>query len=149
LYPLSWEYLTEAGEKSMSSVTGSVTLTILDFPDITGAALKAWLLVTVNSGTYTTGGIPMGLVLWADQHTVDFHCFLRALLNTDNPYVAGSTGEYTYRYNPVTDSLQIFGPGTLATGPGGAELAAGAIPAEVLADSIVCEAVWNRTTTLG
>src|ERR1700677_3976581 len=129
----------------MSSVTGSVSLSILDFPDITGATIKAWLLVTINSGTYLTGGIPMGLVAFADANTVDFHGFLACRVNSEEPYVVGTSGEYEYTYSPVTDTLQIFGPGSGGPGNGG-ELAAGAIPAEILGDSIVAEALGNRTT---
>lgn len=125
----------------MSSVTSSVTLSILCFPDITGATIRAWLLVTVNPGTYTTGGIPFGLIAWADSHTVDFNGFLDCAVKSELPLVVGTSGEYTYRYNPSTDTLQITKNGT--------ELSAGAIPAEVLADDIICNATWNRTTVVG
>lgn len=85
----------------------------------------------------------MGLVAFADSVTVDFHGFLQCIVQSELPYVIGVSGEYTYRYTPVTDSLQIFSRVT------GLELAAGAVPAEVLADDIVVEATWNRTTVLG
>jgi hypothetical protein len=125
----------------MSSVNASVTLSILCFPDITGATIKAWLLVTVNSGTYVTGGIPFGLLAFADTHTVDFNGFLDCAVKSELPLVVGTSGEYTYRYSPSTDGLQILKNGT--------EIAAGAIPAEVLADDIIAQATWNRTTVLG
>lgn len=127
----------------MSSVTGSVTLSPLCFPDITGATIKSWLLVTVNSGTYTTGGITFGLIPYADSVTVDFNGFLQCLVASEEPYVSGVSGEYEYRYSPVGDVLQIFSRVNKT------ELAAGAIPAEVLADTIIAEATWNRTTTKG
>lgn len=81
----------------MSSVNASVTLSVLCFPDITGATIRAWLLATINPGTYTTGGLPMGLVAFADSVTVDFHGFLQCIVQSELPYVVGVSGEYTYR----------------------------------------------------
>jgi len=133
----------------MSSVTASCTLTQLCFPDITGATIKAWFLLTIGSGNYTTGGIPMGLFSALDKLTVNVAGFLKASINSEEPFsISGATGQYTYQYSPVGDVLQIFGPGTV-NGPGVGPEISGAIPAEVLADTIIVEATCNRTEMLG
>jgi hypothetical protein len=122
----------------MSSAVSSVTLTQLCFPDITGATLGAYLSVSFGAGTYTTGGIPMGLVLYADQRTIDFNNFLVCAFYDETS--SDSSGVvYSFRYIPTTDSVQIFSNGT--------ELASGASVA--ITDSVLAHAVWNRTTTLG
>ncbi len=127
----------------MSSVNSTISLATLCFPDITGATIKAWGTVTFSAGSYVAGGLPMGLLLYADSRTVDFNGFLRCLVTPENA-AAPATATHSYRYVPTTDSLQIIDNTT------GEELASGAsIPSEVLAQDLIFDAVWNRTTTLG
>jgi hypothetical protein len=130
----------------MSDIIAGVSLSILDFPDITSSTTKFWLSVALGYGlNYTTGGIPFGLIALADSKTVNFDGFLRC--DVYDEAVAGSTF-YTFRYVPTTDSLQIF-----QTNSAGAttELANGAVlPTALLTDSsIVAEATFNRTEMLG
>lgn len=125
----------------MSSVSPEVLLGILCFPDITGATIRIWGTVTIAGGyTYTTGGIPFGLLALADSKTVNFDGFLRC--EVFDEAVAGAV-VYTFRYVSATDSLQIFANGT--------EVASGAIlpPALVADASILFEATFNRTEMLG
>lgn len=134
------------------SVLTVTSLTQLTFPDITGATIKAWGQVNLVSGTYVTGGIPMGLLLFADQRTVDFNGFLQCLVWEEE--AVGTL--YDYHYVPATDKLQIF--------LGGAELANGTqftvndpliSPDQPIGTSvpngnqILFEATWDRTTVRG
>lgn len=83
----------------------------------------------------------MGLIPYADSVTVDANGFLRAVVQGEQPVAPGGT-LYTYKYSPIGDVLQIFANGT--------ELTNGStIPAAILADTLICEAVWDRTTTRG
>jgi hypothetical protein len=126
----------------MSSVVSTITLSELCFPDVTGKVIRAWGVVTFTSGTYITGGLLMGLLLYLDARTVDFNGFLRCRVWGEDP-VTATVGGYSYHYSPVGDVLQIF---TAA----GVELASGAaIPAAVLSDLVMFEASVNRTTVLG
>ena len=125
----------------MSDIIAGVSLSILDFPDITSSTTKFWLSVALGYGlNYTTGGIPFGLIALADSKTVNFDGFLRC--DVFDEAAAGAT-VYTFRYVPATDTLQIFGNGT--------ELSNGAVlPTALMTDSsIVAEATFNRTEMLG
>ena len=125
----------------MSDIIAGVSLSILDFPDITSSTTKFWLSVALGYGlNYTTGGIPFGLIALADSKTVNFDGFLSC--DVFDEAAAGAT-VYTFRYVPATDTLQIFGNGT--------ELSNGAVlPTALLTDSsIVAEATFNRTEMLG
>jgi hypothetical protein len=125
----------------MSSVTSLITLSELCFPDITGKTIQAWGQVNFTPGFYTTGGLTMGLLAFADARTVDFNGFLRCSVFGEDVQTA-TVGGYSYHYSPVGDVLQISFNGV--------ELANGAaIPAAVLNDTLLFLAVWNRTTTLG
>ena len=125
----------------MSSVTSVITLSDLCFPDITGKTIQAWGQVNFSAGSYTQGGLVMGLLQYADTRTVDFNGFLRCSAWGED-VVTATVGGYEYHYSPVGDVLQI----TL----NGVELASGAaIPAAVLNDIVLFLAVWNRTTVLG
>ena len=56
----------------MSNIVPGVSLTPLCFPDITSKTTR--LFATVNFGyglQYTTGGIPAGLLAFADANTVN------------------------------------------------------------------------------
>ncbi len=125
----------------MSSVNATITLTELCHPDCTQKVLRSWGSVTFSAGTYTSGGLVMGLLTYLDQRTVDFNGFLKCEVWGEEP--VSSTVGNLYHYSPVGDLLQIF---TYA----GVELANGAaIPASVLNDVILFEAQINRTTVLG
>jgi hypothetical protein len=122
----------------MSSAVASVSLSELCFPDITGKTIGAYILVTFGVGTYTTGGIPFGLVAFADQRTVDFNAFLICALYDETSSDASGTA-YSFRYIPATDSVLIYANGT--------ELASGA--SVTITDSVIAHAVWDRTTVRG
>jgi hypothetical protein len=86
-----------------------ITLTELTFPDITGKTIKAWGQVVISPGVYAKGGLPMGLLLFADNRTVDFNGFLRCDVWDEEQIVGTSQAvQYTYKYNPTQDTLQIF-----------------------------------------
>jgi|SRR5208282_4635028 len=125
----------------MSSGTLGIVLSLLCFPDITGATIKIWGTVGFVGGfTYVTGGIPFGLLALADSKTVNFDGFLRN--DVFDEAVSGAT-VYTFRYVPATDSLQIYANGI--------ELTSGTtVPAALVSDSsILFEATFNRTEMLG
>ena len=126
----------------MSSVTSTITLSELCFPDCTQKVIRGWGQVNFSSGTYTSGGLTMGLLAFLDARTVDFNGFLRCVVYGED-VVTASVGGYQYHYSPVGDVLQII---TAA----GVELANGAaIPAQVLNDTVLFEVSVNRTTVLG
>jgi hypothetical protein len=85
----------------------TITLSELTFPDITGKTIKIWGQVIISPGTYTVGGLPMGLINFADGRTVDFNAFLRCEVWDEEPQNSGNLG-YVYVYSPVGDVLQIF-----------------------------------------
>jgi hypothetical protein len=129
----------------MSSVISTVTLSEICFPDIAGKTIRAWGQVNFTPGTYLQGGLPMGLLQFADGRTIDFNGFLRCKVWGEEPITA-TVGNYMYHYSPVNDALQIFqnNAGT------GVELANGAqVPVQVLNDIVLFLATWNRTTVLG
>jgi hypothetical protein len=136
----------------MSSVTAVLGLQEVCFPDITGKVLRAWGQVLINTpGAYVTGGLPMGLIKFADDRTVDFNGFLRCEVWDEEVQTVGLV---RYHYNPVTDTLQVFTPA-------GVEIAAGtALPitsainvdgpmTQVDPALIMFEASWDRTTVRG
>jgi hypothetical protein len=125
-----------------ASVPAKVVLSEICFPDITGKTIKAWGLVTVIPGAYTVGGIPFGLMLFADQRTVDFNGFLRCSVYGEEIITNVIGTSYAYHYSPVNDALQIFNNGVELT-------AAQTVPLAILADVLLFEATWNRTTVLG
>ena len=132
-------------EKQMSDIIAGVSLSILDFPDITSSTTKFWLSVALGYGlNYTTGGIPFGLIALADSKTVNFDGLLRC--DVFDEAAAGAVF-YTFRYVPATDTLQIF----QNSGGSTTELSNGAVlPTALLTDSsIVAEATFNRTEMLG
>jgi Ice-binding-like len=125
-----------------SSIPSKVILSELCFPDITGKTIKAWGLVTLTPGGYTTGGIPFGLMLFADQRTVDFNGFLRCSIFGEEIVTNVIGTSYSYHYSPVNDAFQIFNNGV--------ELGnTQTIPLAILEDVLLFEATWNRTTVLG
>ena len=134
------------------SVLTVTSLTQLTFPDITGATIRAFGQVNLVSGTYVTGGVPFGLVQFADARTIDFNGFLKCDVWEEEAVAT----LYTYNYVPSSDKLQIFLSGVeLANGtqftvndpaqapdqPVGASVPSG--------NQILFEATWDRTTVRG
>lgn len=125
-----------------SSVASTITLGELCFPDITGKTIRAWGIVTVIPGGYTVGGIPFGLMLFADQRTVDFNGFLRCEVYGEEVVNNIIGTSYSYHYSPVNDALQIFNNGV--------ELSASqTVPLAILEEVLLFEATWDRTTVRG
>jgi hypothetical protein len=54
----------------MASRNATLQLQEFTFPDITGKTIKIWGQVVLTAGTYLTGGLPMGLMAFADARTV-------------------------------------------------------------------------------
>jgi Ice-binding-like len=133
-----------SGASTTSSVAATATLSELCFPDITGKTIRAWGIVTLSAGGYTIGGIPFGLMQFADVRTVDFNGFLRCEVYGEDPLslTSGASPLYTYHYSPVNDALQIFNNGVELT-------ASQSTPAAILADVLLFEATWDRTTVRG
>jgi hypothetical protein len=126
---------------SAAAGIGLGNLSQLCFPDCTGAAIRAWGLVTITPGGYTVGGIPFGLFNFLDVRTVDVNAFLKCDVYGEEPLNATTAG-ITYHYSPQNDSLQIFFLGV--------EFAAlQTIPAGILADILLFEATVDRTTVRG
>jgi hypothetical protein len=126
---------------SVPATIGLGNLSQLCFPDCTGAAIRAWGLVTLTPGGYTVGGIPFGLFPFLDVRTVDVNAFLKCDVYGEEPLNASTAG-ITYHYSPVNDSLQIFYLGvefaTLQT-----------IPSAILSDVLLFEATVDRTSVRG
>ena len=137
----------------MASRTAIVQLIEFTFPDITGRTIKIWGQVALSAGNYVTGGLPFGLLAFADARTVDFNGFLRCEVWDEEPLTA-ATGGLTYQYSPVTDTLQIFNKGV--------ELAQDTVipitdpsvnpdsaPFETQTDLLLFEATFDRTVVRG
>lgn len=125
-----------------SSSKATATLTELCFPDITGKTIRAWLIINVIPGGYTTGGIPLGLFTYLDSVTVDVNGFLALEIQGEESVNAIGSASYTYRYIPSTDTLQIFNNFV--------ELSNNqTVPLAVIADVLVALATVNRTNVLG
>lgn len=111
----------------------TVTLAPLCENDCTSKTIRAYLQIAFSAGSYTTGGLPAGVVAYFDAHTIDVTQYLIS-------HIKGETtqpSEVGFRYVPSTDSIQIFS--------GGSELANGAsIPATVTSDTIVGFFIYNR-----
>ena len=138
----------------MASRNATIQLQEFTFPDITGKTQKIWGQVIITAGTYLTGGLPFGLIAFADARTVDFNGFLRCEVWDEEPLT--SSNGYTYWYSPVTDTLQIIVNST------GLELANNTVirisdpsvnidsaPFETQSDLLMFEATFDRTTVRG
>jgi hypothetical protein len=121
-----------------SSVSASLTLVEVCWPDITGKVIRGWGQVLVTAGGYTFGGLPMGLIQFLDNRTCDFNGFLRCDVWDEEVQTAGLA---RYHYNPVTDTLQIFTPA-------GVELASGAAVPVVDTQINVDQSVMQTETNL-
>jgi hypothetical protein len=109
-------------------------------PDITGKTLRSWGLVSFEFGSYTRGGIAMGLMQYLDVRTVDFNGFLKCDVWGEEPV---GVPLYEYHYSPVGDVLQIFNAN-------GTELTNGSqVPASVLSDIVLFEVTVDRTSVRG
>jgi hypothetical protein len=82
----------------------TISLVELTFPDCSQKTIGMFGQVVMSNGTYVTGGIPMGLILFADARTVDYNGFLYC--NVWDEEAVSSL--LTYKYSPVNDVLQIF-----------------------------------------
>jgi hypothetical protein len=120
-----------------------ITLTDITVPDISSKTIRAFGQVTFSSGTYTTGGLAMGLTTYADNKTIDFNNFLRCTVwGEDVITTSPPVGGYSFHYSPTGDVLQILLNGT--------ELGNGAsVPAAVLNDTTLFEAIWDRSVARG
>lgn len=127
---------------SSPSASTEVSLVPITFPDFSSKVLRAYLQVVFQAASvYATGGVYLGLIPFADSNTIDANAFLKATVQGEQPVANGGV-VYTFRYSPIGDVLQIFGNGT--------ELTNGSnIPAAILADTLICTAEWDRTTTRG
>lgn len=123
----------------MSVAAVSLSLNLIAGPTMDSKTIEVLGQVVIGSGTYTTGGLAMGLVALADNLTIDANAFLRCQVwGEDVITLSPAVGQYIYHYSPTGDVLQIlFRDGT--------ELENGAsIPAAVLNDTVLFEARWNR-----
>ena len=141
-------------ENSMASRTAIVQLIEFTFPDITGKTIKIWGQVSLSAGNYLTGGLPMGLIAFADARTVDFNGFLRCDVWDEEPLT--SSNGYSYWYSPVTDTLQIIDNTTGKEIPNNTVLPLtdpsvnpDSAPFETQADLLMFEATFDRTTVRG
>jgi len=116
----------------MSSLLPSVTIAALVAgPSFDAKTSTLWVQLSIGAGVYNVGGIPVGMVAYANAQTIDTKQFLQATV------VGETSNGYTYKYIPAVDELMIFLNGT--------ELSASAIiPAQVLNDIIVGEFIYNR-----
>lgn len=137
----------------MSNVAAPLTLIEVCFPDCTQKVIRAWGQVLVTAGTkYVTGGIPMGLIKFADDRTVDFNGFLRC--DVWDEEVQSPTNYITYHYSPVGDVLQAYIGGTEVAN--GTTFPLGTSPidpdkpeTQTEAVLLMFEASWDRTTVRG
>lgn len=112
------------------------------YTSIDQKTISIWAQAAIGAGVYAVGGIPAGLVALARSLTVDDSTFLQSTFVSELT-IAATGNSYKYVYVPSTDKLQIF----QVTNSSGAysELTASAIiPAGVLTDVIVVEAIYNR-----
>ena len=132
----------------------TVSLVELTFPDITGKTIRMWGQVVIGAGTYLKGGIPMGLLQFADNRTVDFNGFLRCEV-WDEEQVSSLLD---YHYSPANDTLQIFLAGVEYTNGATINLTDPAIgpdaplqtsPIVPQTNLLMFEAPFDRTTVRG
>lgn len=115
------------------------------YTSIDQKTITTWSQLTIGSGVYAVGGVPAGLVALARSLTVDDTTFLQATVTSELTTPATGTAFY-YRYVPSTDKIQIYQQ-TYASGviTATTELTGSSIiPAGVLTDVIVVEAIYNR-----
>lgn len=116
----------------MSSLLPSVTIApLVAGPSFDAKTSTLWVQLLIGAGVYNVGGIPVGMVAYANAQTVDTKQFLQADITGE------TANNYTYKYIPATDLLQIFNAGTELT-------ASAIIPSQVLNDIIVGSFVYNR-----
>lgn len=109
---------------------------------IDSKTITAYLQLAFSAGFYTVGGVPAGLAAYMNSLTVNTTEFLWGEIKSEEPFTTSlGIGGYTYRYNPLNDTIQIFdGPQQASN-----ELTASqAIPAGVLNDVIVGRFTYNR-----
>jgi len=135
----------------MSSLLPSVTFSPLvsGFTSIDQKTITLWFQLNIGAGVYETGGIPMGLQTLAGSLTVVDTDFLQAIIFSERQVPATGTF-YEYQYVPAFDYLQIFSVAVTAGAQSApAELASSSvIPALVLSDTIIGQAIYNRLPTV-
>ena len=139
----------------MASKTAIVQLIEFTFPDNSSKTITAWGQAAISAGNYLTGGLPFGLIAFADARTIDFNGFLQCTVWDEEP-LSATTGSYTYHYSPTTDTLEIINSTT------GLELANNtplpitdpsvnpdSAPFETQPDLLMFSAVFDRTSVRG
>lgn len=109
---------------------------------IDSKTITAYLQLAFSAGFYIVGGIPSGVSAYMNSLTVNTSEFLWAEIKSEEPFTTSlNIGGFSYRYNPLNDTIQIFDGAPSAT----TELTASqAIPAGVLNDVIVGRFTYNR-----
>jgi len=104
--------------------------------------ITVYLQLAFSAGFYTVGGVAAGLASYVNSLTINTSQFLWGEIKSEEPWTTSlGIGGFTYRYNPLNDTIQIF-DGPASTGN---ELTASqAIPAGVLNDIIVGRFTYNR-----
>ena len=108
---------------------------------IDSKTITVYLQVAFAAGFYTVGGVPAQLLPYLNALTVNTSEILWVDVKSEEPYTTSlGIGGFTYRYNMINDSIQIFDPAA----PTNELTASQAIPAGVLNDVIVLRATFNR-----
>ena len=112
-------------------------------PSIDSKTITLWLQVAFSQGYYTVGGVAAGLKAYASAQGISANAqFLEARFSSEAPVLNSglslpTQADYTYKYIPTTDNIQILVNGVEFT-------PSEPIPPGVLNDTIVLAAVWNR-----
>jgi len=123
----------------MASPAATVALaTLTSQPDFSSSTITVFLQISFQAGGYyETGGVPSGIAALVSELGININQFLQADINSET--AQGAT-QYTYKYVPATDSLQIYQSGVTS-----GELGSSAgIPSAVLNDTIVGAFRYNR-----
>jgi hypothetical protein len=121
----------------------TVTPTLICGPTFDSKTISVWGQFTFGgSDFYETGGIPAGLVKFANALTIDTASgqFLQCeIWGEDTVFTASfEQGGYFYKYNYPADTIQIFTPA-------GVELTnSQLLPAAILNDVVMFHATWIR-----
>ena len=128
----------------MSQNVPLVTLANLQtLPDITKSTIQLFLQISIGSGYYTVGGVPMGLKAFANSVGISANAqyligFIQSEIATQNSGLSLPTqGGFQYKYIPASDLLQIFENNVELT-------ASEPVPPGVLNDIVIGQFIWNR-----
>lgn len=110
--------------------------------DITSKVIRVFLQLAFSAGYYTVGGVAAGLAAYVSALAIDSTQFLWQDIKSEEPVSTSlGIGGYSYKYNPLNDTIQIFdGP----IQPSNELTASQVIPAGVLNDVIVGQFTYNR-----